>query len=632
MAFSTLDGVSAWPIQRSTRVHPYPVAVGSGRVLRASSPETLIEACLKAGEILTRYVVACAVGSWSHRESSAPELSIELHGDLAWGTFLACAQRIAGASGHPLTSYLSSMRPPKKGGPGKAEGALSRLLALRNKLGHTLSTLGRARAESVLVSYKPLEHYLTALEALEGLLGLPIFVVEECRFRRPEHHLEHLVLMGDSADPIRETFKMSRPFGDELVVYLGIDHRTITLPPLISWQLVEASKNRELVILDKVKERAFVLVSVNGDSKEIAHGGESLDSTRPIEEAHPLEGSLTLAQVWRARSRRLEDALRTEIGGIPWDDLDETAMKWFAWQLDRSAPPEQARATIQRMLLSGRTFLEDREAFELRVLLGKQETIKALLRRLTLDIRSTGRTEARFDDRDEVEANLVIALRHAVNFVYAHLGIDTPSGLEMTAGSPEYIIIREALVNLLIHQDYREPSAAGQITLMPDGMRVFNPGHSLVPPERLSDGYRSQSRNPLIARAFRLIRYAELGGTGLTSLQQACRKARRRPPRFHSSESKNTFALDLSWKQLPEVADPNWLDRLGVALSTDAARVLEILLQAGALSAQEVASGTGLLVEETDQSLRLLLVQALASESGGTWRASESALRVWASA
>jgi predicted HTH transcriptional regulator len=254
-----------------------------------------------------------------------------------------------------------------------------------------------------------------------------------------------------------------------------------------------------------------------------------------------------------------------------------------------------------------------------------------MLKRPVLDIRSTGRTDARFDERDEVEENLIVALRRAITFVAQHVGIEDAAGLERAEGSADYIAMREALVNLLIHQDYRDPSAAGQITLVPDGMTVFNPGHSLVSPERLSDGYRSQSRNPLIARAFRLIRYAELGGTGLMSLQRAWRQAHRKPPRFNSSEKNNTFSLDLSWKKLPVVADPRWLDRLGVAISTETSRALELLLQAGAVTTQEVASGTGLPAEDASHVLRTLLVQALAIESDGTWRASESALRVWTS-
>jgi hypothetical protein len=65
------------------------------------------------------------------------------------------------------------------------------------------------------------------------------------------------------------------------------------------------------------------------------------------------------------------------------------------------------------------------------------------------------------------------------------------------------------LINQFIHQEYGDPTAPAQIVIRPGETVLFNVGHSLVDSEQLSKGGRSQSRNPLIARALRLIGFAD---------------------------------------------------------------------------------------------------------------------------
>src|SRR4030095_16411165 len=99
-----------------------------------------------------------------------------------------------------------------------------------------------------------------------------------------------------------------------------------------------------------------------------------------------------------------------------------------------------------------------------------------------------------------------------------------------TSGSADYIAMREALVNVFIHQDYSDSSAAAQIEIQSERSTFFNPGRSLVSGTALLEGGKSQARNPLIARALRLIGFAELAGSGLRELQRVWRNAKRRPP------------------------------------------------------------------------------------------------------
>jgi predicted HTH transcriptional regulator len=76
-------------------------------------------------------------------------------------------------------------------------------------------------------------------------------------------------------------------------------------------------------------------------------------------------------------------------------------------------------------------------------------------------------------------------------------------------------VIREAIVNAVVHRDYTS-GAAVQVSVFADRVEVWNPGVLTPPltPERLRHPHRSITRNPRIAEALFLARYIEKYGTG----------------------------------------------------------------------------------------------------------------------
>src|SRR5215510_4136916 len=101
-------------LRKATIVYPQPIAIAAGQVLRSRSPQERVDACLKAGEVITRYVAALALTTFRARDAAAQieERVIEpLAGPLSFGHFLGIIQRIAGLpSEHPLAHYLSPFR------------------------------------------------------------------------------------------------------------------------------------------------------------------------------------------------------------------------------------------------------------------------------------------------------------------------------------------------------------------------------------------------------------------------------------------------------------------------------------------------------------------------------------------
>ena len=67
-----------WALRRGSLVYPSPVAIACGRVLRARTASDRVNACLKAGEVLARYLAAVAVASFATREEDGETKLSEL--------------------------------------------------------------------------------------------------------------------------------------------------------------------------------------------------------------------------------------------------------------------------------------------------------------------------------------------------------------------------------------------------------------------------------------------------------------------------------------------------------------------------------------------------------------------------
>ncbi|MBI2336084.1 MAG: putative DNA binding domain-containing protein [Deltaproteobacteria bacterium] len=81
-------------------------------------------------------------------------------------------------------------------------------------------------------------------------------------------------------------------------------------------------------------------------------------------------------------------------------------------------------------------------------------------------------------------------------------------------------VLRELLVNAIIHRDYFERSADVVVKIFPSYLEFSNPG-TLNPSLSFSQIYgRSFRRNPLIADLFYRARYIERAGTGLLRVRQ----------------------------------------------------------------------------------------------------------------
>jgi predicted HTH transcriptional regulator len=607
---------------------PQPIACAIGRVCRYSREQELVEFCLKAGEVTARYSAALAISSFCARgdkTSTIPNGLKDFRGDLSFGHFLAVLKEIARSTAdHPLKDYLKA----GFGADRPSEVALDKLLNIRNKHGHGLEGLTVAKAKNIVAQDQPLQNLVQAIKGCQGLLDHPIFLLEDQQFQKQVFIGRRLLLMGD-AEPIPDMVELSSGLDGIRTLYLGVRGGVLRLPPFLIWDIVEARASFGIYLLHRIRPGRLEYITVFNDEFEQQGADQAFDALtrgelQPMEKVSLRDGN-DFYWEWIQRRKTLEQAAELSQGVIPWSSFDQKTLNWYGSHLksDDSARRDEPRRKIVQKLLDSRDVVTPDEIRQLVILFGKEAAVSKLLKRPLIDCRARSSTSTkRWEERVESSFNLIESLRKAIEFFGRHIGVKgaTIDGLKATAGSADYIAMREALVNLFIHQDYNNPGVAAQIEIRKDRSTFHNAGKALVSDEALVDGGKSTSRNPLIGRALRLIGFAELAGSGLYAVHQAWRHAQRRPPVIESNAAANTFTLTLDWRPLQKTVDGFWKQKLGVTITPEQASILSLLSNPESFTLDQIASATGLYLSDAKEAVDYLKLQMLVTQDDNGFR------------
>lgn len=231
---------------------PQPVAVAVGRVVRARTLSEQLDAVIKAAEVLTRYTAVVALASYAARDETSDVAPLSLAGPLSFGHFLSIVQVVAKRPiDHPVSAELVSAF---RTGGATADAALVALLNLRNKEGHDVRHVDRAKAELIHRTENPLEQLLAALDALRPLFRCPLVVVEEQRVERGEIVAECHFLTGETQPfPEHRTLRVGVHY--LATPYLDTPHGLLCLSPGIIWDLVESRGTFGVYFVDRVSDK-----------------------------------------------------------------------------------------------------------------------------------------------------------------------------------------------------------------------------------------------------------------------------------------------------------------------------------------------------------------------------------------
>ncbi len=255
--------------------------------------------------------------------------------------------------------------------------------------------------------------------------------------------------------------------------------------------------------------------------------------------------------------------------GFSTNDLDPAALQNYRrrFQLQHPSDP-RAAYDDQHFLFAIGALRRDRQRAEEGLtaagllLLGRAEAIRDWRSRHLIDFRllpDDPDTDQRWEDRVAREGNLL----GAFEAIYPRLVAGQPVPFHLEGGvraaeGPAHEVLREALVNLLVHADYAElqPSL---VFRSPDGFRLRNPGSSRVTEIDLFTGDRSDPRNVLLVRMFRFIGLAEEAGSGMPKIIRRWRELGFVLPEVDVGTERYEFTLSLRHTHFLAQDDRLWL-------------------------------------------------------------------------
>lgn len=148
--------------------------------------------------------------------------------------------------------------------------------------------------------------------------------------------------------------------------------------------------------------------------------------------------------------------------------------------------------------------------------------------------------------RLDAEGNLAELVRLGLEFVRANTRA-APNLLVPSDLAPEYPeeAVREALVNALVHRDYR---LSGRVSLriFNDRLEIWSPGGLALPislDELAQHGGASFPRNPLLAATARHLGLLEQIGRGIPAIRRSIAGATALPVQFHTSQTEVRVVL-----------------------------------------------------------------------------------------
>ena len=121
-------------------------------------------------------------------------------------------------------------------------------------------------------------------------------------------------------------------------------------------------------------------------------------------------------------------------------------------------------------------------------------------------------------DHTEIYDHLPIAVERAMDFLKKHAmrGADLSEIRRKDVWSIPLTILREALINAVVHADYSQKGAPIRVSFFDDRIEIENPG-ILIPGLTVEDMLMgvSKLRNHVIARIFRELELIEQWGSGV---------------------------------------------------------------------------------------------------------------------
>jgi len=318
----------------------------------------------------------------------------------------------------------------------------------------------------------------------------------------------------------------------------------------------------------------------------------------------------------------------TVLNDTDWNDIDESAIDLYRRLRANTKPDAEELVYSDKELLLSLNCITRGNEPKLTIcgllLFGTKAALRRCMPMMRVDyirvpgLRWVEDPDNRFNTIDMRGSLLQLAYR-AVDAINS----DLPRGFVLnendiqansTSGLP-YKVLREAVVNSLMHRSYRE-NRPTQIIRYDNRIEIINPGFSLKPEEMLGEP-GSETRNQFIAAVFHETDLAETKGSGIRSMRRLMERSHLAPPTFESSRESNHFVVRLLLHHFLNEADLNWLNLFDeYQLNDNQKKALIFVREAGAIDNQTFRQICGVDVLKSSLDLRKMRDDVLLEAKG----------------
>lgn len=242
------------------------------------------------------------------------------------------------------------------------------------------------------------------------------------------------------------------------------------------------------------------------------------------------------------------------------------------------------------------------------LLVGRPEVVLSACPGYKTDAVFRHRQPDRYDDRDIVRDNLVLAYDRLCAFCAKHL--PDPFYLEGDSRiSVRDIVVREVVSNTLIHREFTSPFPA-KLIIDDEGLRTENASRAMFEGRLTLADFKPMPKNPIIANFFTQIGYAEELGSGLRNLEKYARSFLGADPVLQEG--------DVFVARIPRDSGTPSMGATPVVTAKAATRlaIVALLEERSSLSAVEAAEGAHISPKTAAKYLKALVDEGLAEPDG----------------
>jgi ATP-dependent DNA helicase RecG len=320
---------------------------------------------------------------------------------------------------------------------------------------------------------------------------------------------------------------------------------------------------------------------------------------------------------------------KSVISDAEWEDIDLDAIEYYRKLRSQVNPIAEELSYDNRDLLYSLGAIKgSKNDYALTytgiLCFGKRAALRRLMPMMRIDYIRTSTNQWVQDPDKRFESTLDMrgSLLEMVQRVVHAVSDDLPRGFVLTDESVQakniglpLRVLREAVVNALIHRSYRENRPI-QIIRYPNRIEITNPGFSLKSEESLGEP-GSETRNPMIAGIFHETNLAETKGSGIRIMRTSMEKFGMIPPTFESSREKNTFTIRLLLHHFLNDDDLLWLQKFNeFDLDDNKKRILIFVREVGAVDNLSARQINGTAKPATNADLKKMSNMRLLDQKG----------------